>query len=200
MRRMLGSEQPPQLVERCTQPLPLRVSWTLLLPLLLLCGAPLHLAAQGRPQGERPQGERPQGEQPDFSFEERSSIGFLLAQQPKLRFTPEQIVALEVFAADLAELNRPLLEKVRELRPTERPAGRGTGPGGGGREAMRQRMEQRRSLLEQMRKNDEQALELALGVLNPEQKKVADDLLKERRKAMEERRGGRRGGRPPSRP
>ncbi|MBI4409645.1 MAG: hypothetical protein HY561_08060 [Gemmatimonadetes bacterium] len=129
-----------------------------------------------------------QERRPSFDSDEAGPIQFLLRHPQELRFTAEQKTALEGLDRKLKEENQPLLEKLRALRPAR--AEDGSAPPQRDREAMRQRRDEARPLLQQMRDNTEKATRVALERLNPEQKKVAENLLKERRKAMESRRRG----------
>lgn len=116
---------------------------------------------------------------------QQNSIDWLLTQKDQFRPTADQVTKLQELSAKLIKENQEQRDKLQKLRAD---AMNGTGD----RDAMR---EQGRSAAEKMRKNDAEASEDAVKLLNDEQKKVVKDLLDKRRKEMEARRSGMgRGG------
>lgn len=161
----------------------------------------LHLAACGPSRPAMPPGGgavMPGAEMGPASAE-FTAIRMFLDNYQKLRFNGEQRARLEAIQDTLVAVNEVILARIRELMP-ERPeggplGGARRGPGGADREEMRRVMEQVRPLLEEMRRNEDEAVEEALEIFNGPQRSVAKDLLETYRERR--RRGPGMGARPP---
>lgn len=150
---------------------------------LLLAAALIALPAVAEAQQNPPanRGGRMMQGQMSERMQQRSPVQFFLDHKAELRLTPEQVTRLEAIGAELQARNQPLREQMmaaRGERSGERPT----------REEMaqrRQEMAERRKamapLMEEMQKNNATAREEIQALLNPEQQKVAKDLLQAQR-------------------
>jgi len=116
-------------------------------------------------------------------FMGRNSVNYLIENREQLKLTADQAKKLEEIGQKLLEKNRPIFEQMQAMRP----AGGFQGLSQEEREARRQAMA---PLMEKLRANDEEAVKEALAVLSPEQQKVANQLLEERRGRMRNWRPG----------
>ncbi|HEX6558111.1 MAG TPA: Spy/CpxP family protein refolding chaperone [Longimicrobiales bacterium] len=130
-------------------------------------------AQQTPPAGAAPGGMRGQGRMM------QSTVEWLLTQKEQFRPTTEQVTKLEEIAATLKkdqQEDRDKMQKARETAQNDPNVDR---------EAMRAQF---RELMVKLRKQDDEATEDALKVLNDEQQKVVKEMLDARRKEMESRR------------
>ncbi len=107
---------------------------------------------------------------------QQNSIEWLLTQKDQFRPSEEQVAKLAELGKQLTEATSKQRDEMRKLRQENM---------GGDRAAM---MEKVRPIMEQIRKQDSEATEAALKVLNEEQQKVVKDLLDARQKEMQARR------------
>ncbi len=104
----------------------------------------------------------------------------LIGQREKLGLTSAQVTALDSIGVHIDRTNAPLMSRLRELR----------GEYGGRRNAPRPDSEELQPALEQLRRNNQQAMEGVRNVLTAQQRTTACELARESaREAMRDRRG-----------
>lgn len=96
----------------------------------------------------------------------RSSVAIIVDNKDSLHLTAEQVTKLDSLAKALDAKNAPIREKARAAREA-----------GGGMDAMRE-------MMNDMRKNDEEALTAALALLTDVQRPKAQELVTKAREAM----------------
>ncbi|MBI4538977.1 MAG: hypothetical protein HY704_05635 [Gemmatimonadetes bacterium] len=137
-------------------------------------------------------GRRPAEFDPDLLA--ANPLRFLLEKSDELSLDGEQRTSLEQMEGALAAKNEPLLRQLSKLRPSGPPRDPSD------RDAMRARMEKMRSLVKQVRENNESAGDEALKLLSDDQQNLARRLLEERQRELEQARSRaprERMGRPP---
>lgn len=104
----------------------------------------------------------------------------LIGQREKLGLTSAQVTALDSIGVHIDRANAPLMSRLRELR----------GEYGGRRNAPRPDSEELQPTLEQLRRNNQQAMEGVRNVLTAPQRTTACEMAREAdREAMRDRRG-----------
>ena len=149
------------------------------MPILFVMMAMLALPAGLEAQQPRTRGDSPhrQGE-----VTRRGPVELLLRNRAELNLSADQVTRLEAIERDMEARNRPLIARLVEIRrgiqgvPTPP---RGTPEHA---EVMRQRMQQARPLLDQIRKNNHDAMRMVGDVLTSEQKARVKQIIEERRR------------------
>jgi hypothetical protein len=117
----------------------------------------------------------------------------LIGQREKLGLTSAQVTALDSIGVHIDRANAPLMSRLRELR----------GEYGGRRNAPRPDSEELQPTLEQLRRNNQQAVEGVRNVLTAQQRTTtcelaresARDAMRDRRDEFAQRNRGRQPGR-----
>lgn len=112
----------------------------------------------------------------------RTPAALILQRKDELNLTPEQVAQIEKIGEELQEKNRPLQQKMRELRGNRPPNQLSDDE----RAELRQKMA---PINEEMRKNTQAAREQILEVLNAEQQQKAKEIWQ-----AAQQRGRRQGG------
>jgi hypothetical protein len=127
---------------------------------------------------------------------QHSPVDRLIEQREAFALSAEQVARLQVIDRRMEEVNRPLVQRLLELRGGDPVRPEEMTPEQ--REAFRARVEQARPLMQQIRRNNHEAMREVGTVLNDEQKaKVREHLRqrREQRRGAEGQRLGRRGPR-----
>lgn len=104
----------------------------------------------------------------------------LIGQREKLALTSAQVTALDSIGVHIDRVNAPLMSRLRELR----------GEYGGRRNAPRPDSEELQPTLEQLRRNNQQAMEGVRNVLTAQQRTTACEMAREAsREALRDGRG-----------
>lgn len=145
-----------------------------------LLAAPLPLAAQ-QPQTAPPR-------------EMRGPVELLLRQRGPLGLSPAQVTRLEGVQAELQRENRPLVERLLEIRTrarreVDKPL-RDASPEE--RARVRDEVERAHPLLREIRANNREAMRGVAQILTPEQKTRVRERLRERRGERRDRPARRR--------
>jgi Spy/CpxP family protein refolding chaperone len=119
-----------------------------------------------------------------------SPVERLLQRRDELALTADQVVRLQAVNRRMQEANRPLVQRLLELRSSEPVRSVQRTPEQ--HEAFEARVRQARPLMQQIRENNRSAMREVGAVLTDEQKAKFREHLRERR----EKRGGRDGKHP----
>lgn len=157
----------------------------------LLCAAPV--AAQEQPQEQA----LPPAHAEHGRRFERGPVEVLLRHRDQLGLTDAQVARLQALDARMEERNRPLVERLLEMRRAhrgerrdrERPLTEEE------RREMRRRKEQARPLMREIRQNNREAMSQVGEILTEEQKTRLREIIRERREQWrdEHRRDGKHG-------
>lgn len=152
-------------------------TWIRAAVLAALALAPLDGQAQDRPQGR------------DVKRSGRA-LERILEMHEELKLSDQQMVGLREVAARQEELNQPLLEQLRGVRPETRERRSLTAEE---RQALRARMEELRPALQQLRENRRAAMQEVREILSPEQRQRIAQRLRAQAQARRDGVRGRRG-------
>ncbi|MEW5930851.1 MAG: hypothetical protein AB1941_25600 [Gemmatimonadota bacterium] len=107
-----------------------------------------------------------------------SPVAALLEHRAELKLTGDQVSRLESIQRDLEQKNEPLHRQLEAARPQRRQGERQAPPTEQELQAMRARMEQIRPQIEQLRANQQAAMEQVRSVLTDEQEQAARQYLR----------------------
>ncbi|CAN5583819.1 hypothetical protein BH24GEM3_BH24GEM3_14500 [soil metagenome] len=158
---------------------------------LALLAAPAPLLAQGSPDAAR--------QQPRMireTMEQRSPLASLLRDREALGLTAAQVTRLEAIQQRMIERNRPLVQRLLEMRRSlgESPRGRTQEMTPEQRQRWQRHVEQARPIMKQIHENNRQAMEEVGSVLTPAQRAQVRERIEAKHGAKRDHSGGHEHG------